>query len=132
MRGTVSRDLDSLLAIGEGTEFACCAVGDADPTLDNVIITAFVSAFATDASAWTMRGTVSRKLDCLFAVGEGTEFAFCTVGDADPTLDDVVIAAFVGAFATVVVFFLGGISRSGGRVHSVKAFGASREDDVFR
>jgi hypothetical protein len=122
MRGTVSRELDSLVAIGEGTEFAFCTVGDADPTLDNAIITAFVSAFATDASAWKMRGTVTRKLDCFFAIEEGTEFAFCTVGDADPTLNDVVIAAIVSAFARVVVFFWGGISRSGGRVHSVKIF----------
>ena len=60
VRGAVSRELDCLIAIGEGTELAFGAMGNADPTLDNAIITAFVSAFATDAfrfpSACTGRG----------------------------------------------------------------------------
>ncbi len=57
VRGAVARELDGLVAIGEGAEFAFGAVGDANSTLDDAIIAALVSTFATDAFGFPSAGT---------------------------------------------------------------------------
>ena len=55
----VSRELDGLVAIGEGTELAFSAMSDTDPALDDAIVTAFVSTFATEMFGFPPTGTHS-------------------------------------------------------------------------
>ena len=67
----------------------------------------------------TVRAAVSCQLDRLFTIGEGAQFAFGTVSDADSALDDAIVAIGVGAFpSNAFGFFITSIVvGSGGRVH---------------
>ena len=69
-------------------------------TLSSLYSDASASSRTALAPARTVRGAVSRELDGLVAIGEGAQLALRAVGDADPALDDAIVAALVSTFAT--------------------------------
>lgn len=95
------------------------AVAQTLPSLDSH---ARASGRTALASRRTVRRAVSRELDGLVAIGEGAELALGAVGDADPALDDAIVAALVSTFATDAFRFSptgGGGGGGGAIVHTV-------------